>query len=82
MTKSWEEIWGTPGHYTPLSWLHETEVLIRHNDGSREHVTVMMMSRDEWRDRVQRVVSLRYGYPEHSFEILSYEVVNDEEDED
>lgn len=79
MTKSWEEIWGEPGHATPLSWLVDTEVLIQHSDGQRESVTVKMMSRNEWGARIKRVVSLRFGYPEDSFDVISWEVEDEEE---
>lgn len=82
MGKSYEEIWGEPGHATPMSWLVPYEVTVRfRSTGEYLTVTTMMMSRSEWLDRVKRVTALHHGWDEDDLIVVSFEIADDDEDD-
>lgn len=74
---NWDRFWGGEnGHaYVPMESLHKTRVEIMMN-GYGETVTVYMASRNEWKDRISRVVSRHTGYSEDSFTITTWEVID------
>lgn len=78
MGKTYREIWGEYGHAFPEAWLVPTDVTVRHSSGERETLRVMMLSRNEWKGRIKRVVALRHDLNESAFEVLNWKVVYDE----
>lgn len=82
MPKSYQEIWGEPGHASiPEHMLSEYEVTVQHDNGYIETVTVLMASRNEWMERVKRVVALRNDWNENKFKIMYWGLVDEETDE-
>jgi hypothetical protein len=83
----YEEIWAAdPGHaYYPPRF--EYAVHIMHKDETESEVTVMMMSNDEDRSRIKRVVALHNGWDESEFRVTAFyrsfgEVEDADEDDD
>lgn len=76
------EIWGEPGHAIPYTWMVPYKVDVVFNDGRPgKTVTIKMMSRYEWKDRIKRVTALRMGWDEKSFQVIDYRMTDDDDDD-